>query len=205
MIRINLLKPEKKELREIPSVPAPKARKERRFQLSYFIILVLIAAVAVLFIMQRSAINKERNLLQVAQQEKEQLQYVLEKLEKFEQQKRTLERKINLITNLKAQQTVAVRIMDELSKNIPDWVWLTETKYEEQTIEINGRALSNSLIADYIYNLENSPYLKNVNLISSTQKTEQNSQFLEFTLTAQYVLPKEYLEESKESTQEGKK
>ena len=205
MIRINLLKPEKKELREIPSVPAPKARKERRFQLSYFIILVLIAAVAVLFIMQRSAINKERNLLQVAQQEKEQLQYVLEKLEKFEQRKRTLERKINLITNLKAQQTVAVRIMDELSKNIPDWVWLTETKYEEQTIEINGRALSNSLIADYIYNLENSPYLKNVNLISSTQKTEQNSQFLEFTLTAQYVLPKEYLEESKESTQEGKK
>ena len=205
MIRINLLKPEKKELKERLAIPIPRARKERKLQLSYFIFLALIVAIAALFMTQRSAINKENNLLQVAQQEKEQLQYVLEKLEKFEQQKRTLERKINLITSLKAQQTVAVKIMDELSKNIPDWVWLTETKYEEQTIEINGRALSNSLIADYIYNLENSPYLQNVNLISSTQKTEQNSQFLDFTLTAQYVLPKEYLEESKESTQEGKK
>lgn len=205
MIRINLLKPEKKELWETPTAPTPKVRKERKLQLSYLIILALIVAVAALFLMQRSAINKEKDLLDAAKQEKEQLQYVLVRLEKLEQQKKTLGRKINLINQLKAQQTIAVRIMDELSKNIPEWVWLTETGYKEQTIEIKGRALSNSLIADYIYNLENSPYLQNVNLISSTQRTEQNDQFLEFTLTAQYVLPGEYLVQSKESTQEGKK
>lgn len=205
MIRINLLKPEKKELRERPTAPTPRVRKEIKFQLSYIIIPVLIVAVAALFQMQRSAINKERKFLEAAQQEKEQLQYVVERLEKLEQQKRTLERKINLITQLKAQQTLAVRIMDELSKNIPDWVWLTETEYKGQRVEIKGRALSNSLIADYIYNLESSPYLQNVNLVSSTQKTEQNDQFLEFTLTAQYVLPGEHLEGSEESMQEEKK
>ncbi|MFQ6109448.1 MAG: PilN domain-containing protein [Candidatus Aminicenantales bacterium] len=194
MIRINLLKPEKKELREIPSIPTPKVKKEKKFQVSYLILLVLVVSVVALFLSQKSAINKERNLLNVAQQEKEQLQYVLEKLEKLEQQKETLERKIHLITRLKAQQPVAVRIMDELSKNIPEWVWLTETSYKDQTIEIKGRALSNNLIADYIYNLENSRYLQNVNLISSTQRTEQNNQFLEFTLTARYVLPGTYSE-----------
>ena len=205
MIRINLLKPEKKELREKPAAPTLRVKKEIKFQLSYIIIPVLIVVVAALFQMQRSTINKERKLLEAAQQEKEQLQYVVERLEKLEQQKRTLERKINLITQLKAQQTLAVRIMDELSKNIPEWVWLTETEYKEQRVEITGRALSNSLIADYIYNLESSPYLQNVNLISSTQKTDQNDQFLEFTLTAQYVLPGEYLEGSEESMQEEKK
>jgi Tfp pilus assembly protein PilN len=205
MIRINLLKPEKKELKEKPAVPTPKVKKERRFQVSYLIILALIIAIAALFLTQKSAINKEKDFLQTAQKEKDQLQYVIERLETLEQQKRTLERKINLITRLKAQQTIAVRIMDELSKNIPEWVWLTETEYKEQNIEIKGRALSNNLIADYIYNLENSPYLQNVNLISSTQRTEQNDQFLEFTLTAQYVLPDKYLEETEESTLEGKK
>jgi type IV pilus assembly protein PilN len=205
MIRINLLKPEKKELREKPTAPTPRLRKEIKFQLSYIIIPVLIIAMAALYLMQRSAINKESKLLEAAQLEKEQLQYVVETLAKLEQQKKTLERKIDLITQLKAQQTLAVRIMDELSKNIPDWVWLTEAEYKGQRVEIKGRALSNSLIADYIYNLESSPYLQNVNLISSTQKTEQNDQFLEFTLTAQYVLPGEHLEGSEESMQEEKK
>jgi type IV pilus assembly protein PilN len=205
MIRINLLKPEKKELREKPTAPTPRIRKEIKFQLSYIIIPVLIIAIAALYLMQRSAISKESKLLEAAQLEKEQLQYVVETLEKLEQQKKTLERKINLITQLKAQQTLAVRIMDELSKNIPDWVWLTEAEYKGQRVEIKGRALSNSLIADYIYNLESSPYLQNVNLISSAQKTEQNDQFLEFTLTAQYVLPGEHLEGSEESMQEEKK
>ncbi len=205
MIRINLLKPEKKELREKPTAPTPRIRKEIKFQLSYIIIPVLIIAIAALYLMQRSAISKESKLLEAAQLEKEQLQYVVETLEKLEQQKKTLERKINLITQLKAQQTLAVRIMDELSKNIPDWVWLTEAEYKGQRVEIKGRALSNSLIADYIYNLESSPYFQNVNLISSAQKTEQNDQFLEFTLTAQYVLPGEHLEGSEESMQEEKK
>lgn len=205
MIRINLLKPEKKELREKPSIPTPRVKKERKFQLSYLIILAVVVIIAALFLTQKSVINKEKNLLRAAQQEKDQLQYVLERLETLEQQKMTLERKINLITYLKSQQPIAVRIMNELSKNIPEWVWLTQTEYKEQTIEIKGRALSNNLIADYIYNLENSPYLYNINLISSTQRTEQNDQFLEFTLTAQYVLPRTYSEEPEKSSQEGKK
>jgi len=78
--------------------------------------------------------------------------------------------------------------MDELSKNIPEWVWLTEITYRAQKIQLKGRALSNNLIADYIANLEASPYFNNVNLISSSQKTTRNSQFMEYSLTATVVL-----------------
>ena len=63
--------------------------------------------------------------------------------------------------------------MDELSKRLPDWVWLNEVAYDSKNIQIRGNALSNNLIADYISNLENSPYFESVNLISSTQKTAQ--------------------------------
>lgn len=188
MIRINLLKPEKKELKETPTITTPEIKKERKVPVYSLIFLLLIVIIAFLFISQRNAIHKEKNLLKKAQAEKAQLKDVLVKLDQLEKQRAIIQRKINLIKQLKARQEVAVIIMDELSKNIPDWVWLTEVNYKEHTIEIKGRALSNNLIADYIFNLENSPYLFNVNLLSSAQKRVQNNQFLEFVLTAQYIL-----------------
>jgi type IV pilus assembly protein PilN len=190
MIRINLLKPEKKEIREEPTGLAPEIKEKRKTPVASLIILLAIAAVAVLYFLQNKAIKTETELLNVAQEEKKQLQYVLAALERLEEQKNTLTRKINLINQLKAQQEIAVRTMDELSKHIPGWVWLTETSYDALKITIKGRALSNNLIADYVYNLENSPHLSNVKIVSINQKsTQADTMYLEFTLTAQYDLP----------------
>ena len=190
MIRINLLKPEKKEIREDPVGLAPEVKEKRRTPVASLLILLAIVAVAILYFLQDKAIKTETDLLSTAQQEKQKLQYVLAALEKLEAQKSTLERKINLINLLKSRQEIPVRTMDELSKNIPGWVWLTETTYDAQEITIKGRALSNNLIADYVYNLENSPHLSNVKIISITQnRTQTDSLYLEFSLTAIYELP----------------
>lgn len=190
MIRINLLKPEKKEIREEPYGLAPEIKEKRRTPIASLLILLAIGAVAVLYFLQDKAIKTERDLLSVAQEEKKQLQYVLVALEKLEEQKSILTRKINLINDLKARQEIAVRTMDELSKNLPGWVWLTETSYEALEITIKGRALSNNLIADYVYNLENSPHLSNVKIESINQRSQQSSSlYLEFSLTATYDLP----------------
>lgn len=190
MIRINLLKPEKKEIREEPFGLAPEIKEKKRTPIASLIILLALGAVAALYFLQDKAIKTERDLLSEAQEEKKQFQYVLVALEKLEEQKSVLSRKINLINHLKARQEIAVRTMDELSSNIPGWVWLTETIYEAQEITIKGGALSNNLIADYVYNLENSPHLSNVKIVSINQKTEQSSNpYLEFSLTATYDLP----------------
>jgi Tfp pilus assembly protein PilN len=190
MIRINLLKPEKKEIREEPLGIAPEIKEKRRTPIASLLILLAIGAVAVLYFLQDKAIKTETDLLNIAQEEKKQLQYVLAALERLEEQKSILERKINLINQLKARQEIAVRTMDELSKNLPGWVWLTETSYEAQEITIKGRALSNNLIADYVYNLENSPHLSNVKIVSINQRSQQvSTPYLEFSLTATYDLP----------------
>ncbi len=189
MIRINLLKPGKKEITEAPSAIAPEIRERKKGPAYGLVYLVFIAVIAALFLYQKNTLSKEQSLLQAAQIEKKSLQDVEVKLEQLEQQKSLLERKINLINQLKSRQEVAIRIMDELSKNIPDWVWLTETSFKNEMIQIKGRALSNNLIADYIYNLDQSPYFNNVNLISSTQKKSRTDQYLEFLLTLNYISP----------------
>jgi hypothetical protein len=105
MIRINLLKPEAKEL------PAEEVRREIKPPKMSLIYLLVVFAAAALFFYQRSAFNKENNLLEAAQVEKNKLSDVLGKLEEAQKLKSLFERKINLINQLKPQQQVAVRIM----------------------------------------------------------------------------------------------
>jgi type IV pilus assembly protein PilN len=206
MIRINLLKPEKKELKEVPAVPTEEVKKaKKKLNIQQVAILGLIVVLALFFITQRNSLNKERNLLKIAQEEKSKLQDVSVKLKKLRKQKETFETKINLINELRDHQAVAVNIMDELSKSIPEWVWLTEITYRAQKIQLKGRALSNNLIADYIANLEACPYFENVNLISSSQKSTRNNQFMEYSLTVNVVLPTKPSPLSKTTAKKEKK
>jgi Tfp pilus assembly protein PilN len=196
MIRINLLKPEAKEL------PVEEVKREIKPPKMSLIYLLVVFAAAALFFYQRSSLNKENNLLEAAQIEKNKLSDVLGKLEEAQKLKSLFERKINLINQLKPQQQLAVRIMDELSKHIPYYVWLSEATYDKQTVHLKGKALSNNLIADYIYSLETSPYFFNVNLLSSTQRTTRDNQYLEFAINASYALEPESESSSGEDVSE---
>jgi type IV pilus assembly protein PilN len=189
MIRINLLKPESKEFREGPVAPGPEFKPKKAFPFTSVFALLIIIVLAAAFFLQKRMINQEKERLQAAQAEKKKLEYVIAKLDELGKQKAVFERKIGLINQLRALQDSAVTIMDELSRKLPDWVWLTEVSYQGQMIQIKGNALSNNLIADYIYNLESSPHLTNVNLISSAQRSGRSAQFLEFSMTLNYVLP----------------
>jgi len=190
MIRINLLKPETKEISEEPRA-LPEYKEKKGLPAYSLLIILAILAIVLLFFFQKRSFTNEQNLLAKAQEEKKSLEYVIAKLEELEKQKSLFEKKINLIRKLKTRQKDAVKIMDELSVNIPEWVWLTDTSFANERITIKGRALSNSLIADYISNLEQSLYVRNVNLDSSLQRRVGNDEFLEFSLTATYILPQE--------------
>jgi Tfp pilus assembly protein PilN len=191
MIRINLLKPETKEIRETPAEGLPEFKAKKKPGVGNLIFLLLVVALAGFYLYQKKAMDQERQLLNQAKEEKSKLQYVIAKLDELQKQKASVDKKINLIRELKSQQDLAVRIMDELSKTLPEWVWLNEVSFDSKNIQIRGNALSNNLIADFIANLESDPYFESVNLIASTQKTSKNDQYLEFSLTAGVVNPKQ--------------
>lgn len=190
MIRINLLKPEAKEAREPEKPGLPKVAKERkRASLGTIIFLLLLVSLAGYYFYQHWQIQKEKQLIAQAQQEKNQLQYVVAKLEEVKLQKANLEMKINLIRQLKANQDIAVRIMDEINRRIPDYVWLKDASFDGQTLKIKGEAISNNLIADFITNLQRSETFGQVNLIVSTQKTQGGVVYLEFDMTVPVKKP----------------
>ncbi len=185
MIRINLLKPETKDIRENVVTPGISDEGSKRTpNFGNLVFLLLVIGLGAFYFIQTKAFSRENALLSLARQEKSQLQYVEAKLEEQRKARESLDKKITLIESLNAQRDMAPRLMDELSRRLPEWVWLTEVTYDDKGVQIKGRALSNNLIADYISSLESSPQLMNVNLVSSTQKTAQGDQYLEFALRA---------------------
>ncbi|HUT08686.1 MAG TPA: PilN domain-containing protein [Candidatus Latescibacteria bacterium] len=185
MIRINLLKPENKDIREtVVAAGLSEEGGKKGPNLGNLVFLVLVIGLGLFYFFQQKAFTRENTLLTKARQEKSQLQYVEAKLEEQRKARESLDKKINLIESLNAMRDLAPRLMDELNRRLPEWVWLSELTYDNKGIQIKGRALSNNLIADYIGNLEASPQLMNVNLVSSTQRTTQGDQYLEFSLRA---------------------
>jgi Tfp pilus assembly protein PilN len=184
MIRINLLKPETKDKEPVVSPGVVEEGGKKGPNIGNLIFLALVIGLGAFYFFQKKAFDRETALLATARQEKAQLQYVEAKLEEQRKARESLDRKITLIENLNAQRDLTPRLMDELSRRLPDWVWLNEIVYDEKGIQIKGRALSNNLVADYVTNLEASPQIMNVGVVVTAQKTTQGDQYQEFTLRA---------------------
>jgi Tfp pilus assembly protein PilN len=193
MIRINLFKPEKKDIILTPALETPgrepAVEAPRKSSTPSLIMLLAVVAIAAAALMQQRSMGREKKLLSLAENDKRKLSSVLTKLEQLESQKLVVEKKIGLINQLKSQREIAVRIMNELSQNLPDWVWLTEVNFENQVLRMRGRAISNTMIAEYIANLEKSGMFGSVSLVDITQKTQRNEAYLEFNLNAVYGVP----------------
>lgn len=201
MIRINLLKTEKEKKKTSkkgkPVTDASSGRDARMddspfkkttssFPVMALVIILAVLAAAYLFFSQNKTLTLEQDLLSQVQVKKNRLKDVVQKLNELERQKQLHSNKINLIQDLQSKQSAAVIILNELSQNMPQWVWLTEAKYKNKQIDLTGKALENSLIADYISNLENSDYIENVELLSSTQKRGSGDTHFEFKMKARY-------------------
>lgn len=218
MIRINLLKsdrtPPPKGLEASSPSASPdqvhipeegKEKKKLSLEFNYnLIFLLVIVAIAALFYTQKTSLDKERELLLNAENEKSKLRDVVKTLDQLEQQRSTHEKKIDLITELKSRQGAAVFILEELGRNIPEWVWLTEASYRGKTVRLKGRAINNSLVAQYISNLEESPYFSDVELNNTTQKTSGSNTYYEFNLSGQYTIPLQAKPDGGQNSEEQK-
>ena len=120
-----------------------------------------------------------------AQIELKRLEEVRKKAEAFKKQKELLERKITLITDLKKKQAVPVHILDQVSRNLPDFMWLDSMSANSNTITILGKATTYNAVSNLYDNLRASGQFTDVVLGKTTEITEGVS----FSLTCRYAPP----------------
>lgn len=69
-----------------------------------------------------------------------------------------INQKLNVIIDLKRSQTGPLMLLDQLSRGLPDSLWLSQVDAQQGSLAITGSALSNVAIADFVQNLRLSPF-----------------------------------------------
>jgi len=190
MIKINLLKPEKKEVAAGgTTISITEEAKPSQLSLPALIgaIVLTVCGIGLLYFLQSSELASEKKLLADRTLRKAELEKVLKELAEIETTKLELDNKIKIISDLKLRQKDAVFMMDKMSKSLPEWVWLTNLDFKGGAVSISGKALSNNLIADLINNLQNSNSFANVQLKSTTRKREAGIDIFEFRIECQFI------------------
>jgi type IV pilus assembly protein PilN len=72
----------------------------------------------------------------------------------YEAKKARVQRKVDLINQLKQNQRGPVRLMDEVSKALPDLVWIERMEYRGNAISIDGKAFNPPAVANFVANLK---------------------------------------------------
>jgi type IV pilus assembly protein PilN len=132
-----------------------------------------------------SELNRVRQAKVTAQAELKRLEEVRKKAEAFKTQKELLERKINLITELKKKQAVPVHILDQVSRNLPEFMWLDSLTASSNAINIVGKATTYNAVSNLYDNLRASGQFSDVVLGKTTEIAEGVS----FSLTCRYAPP----------------
>ena len=94
----------------------------------------------------------------VQQREYDKLKDIIAEVEAYKRRAADLERKINVIEQLKANQLGPVRVMDEVSKALPDLLWLSNMDLKGTVLNLRGQALNENAVANLITNLNASPF-----------------------------------------------
>jgi type IV pilus assembly protein PilN len=179
MIKINLLlaRKEKKKV---------GLRKE-------FIVLILsvVLLLAVLVLVQwRLEKEKENTLAQISNTKKEIAYYksLTTEVVKAKEAQKTLQDKLNIINSLRKQKGAPAKILDELSIDKPEKVHLESLKKEGSRLGIEGIALDDETIANFMTNLRKSKLFKNVDLIVSEQVEQSKIKLKKFILSCEIIL-----------------
>jgi type IV pilus assembly protein PilN len=94
----------------------------------------------------------------VNQREFDRLKPIIAEVEAFKKKNAELKHKIEVIEQLKQNQYGPVRVMDEVSKALPDLLWLTNMGLTGNTLTLQGQALNENAVANFISNLGASPF-----------------------------------------------
>jgi type IV pilus assembly protein PilN len=95
-----------------------------------------------------------------AQREVDELQAVIKEVDDFKHKKAELERKIKVINDLKLNQRGPVRVMDYVSRALPELLWLDHLRMTATSIELEGRAFNTNAVAAFMENLDKVPEFK---------------------------------------------
>lgn len=180
MIRINLL--------------PVKAAQKKEMLLGQLVVLAVSAVVVSIgcvgvytSLLGKVQVEKER----IVQKEDEiaHLRKAIGEVGRFKKLQKELRGKLDVLDKLKEGQTGPVHLLDELSKALPDTLWLTSFEESAGNVSLNGVGLNEETVARFLRNLEESPYYRGVELLVIEQVAQGGRKLQRFDVSCRVEAP----------------
>jgi type IV pilus assembly protein PilN len=150
LIRINLL-----------TVDRERTKRKSKFQLGQKVTVAcsLILVVAGLIVgwwfyaLNRTSADLDQQIAD-AERETQRLQSVIQQVAQFEARRAQLQQRVTLIEELRKGQTGPVHLLDQISRALPESMWLSSLRQSGQEIAIEGQCTSLNSLSDFISGLE---------------------------------------------------
>lgn len=171
------------------------ARKEKKKVGLRKEIVVLIASLVILLagllvVQWRLEKEKENTLSKISNTKKEIAYYksLTTEVVKAKEAQKTLQDKLNVINTLRKEKAGAAKVLDELSIDKPEKIQLESLKKDGSKLGIEGIALDDETIANFMTNLRKSKLFKGVDLIVSEQVEQSKIKLKKFILSCEIIL-----------------
>lgn len=181
MIKINLL-----PVRQLKK----RANAHRQlFGMLTFFILVLVSLAIVGFLQSQKIESLEVNI-KALNAKKASHTPTLNKIAQLKIEREELARKTEIISKLKTDSSLTVRILDEVATRIDKQrMWLEALQQQNNALTLSGVALDNQTIAQFMDKLKESPFVKDVTLTNSLQKVVSGRNLKSFELSCAVEQP----------------
>ena len=120
------------------------------------------------------------------------LKPIIAEVSQFEGRRKQLQERVQLIEQLRKGQGVPVQLLDQVSRSLPDMLWLTSMQQAGGDVTIEGRSTTLVALSDFVANLGANTFFKKPIEIVDSQIDGQQQQgsgpdLIKFTVKAQLV------------------
>ena len=184
MIRINLL---------------PKKLIEKK-KIGAFVVFVSISILfsvlicVLLFLPLRDELQAAKRRLELEQLTLRKYRPILQELEKLKREESELQARLTSIENLIVSRSPWSQVLYEISRALPEKIWLTELTKETQgkgeILAIEGSSLSKTIdIGKFMENLTKSPLFTEVALLGMTKRAMDKREVMDFAISCKLRRP----------------
>jgi Tfp pilus assembly protein PilN len=188
MIKVNLSGRQKKTVAKMATVSKPAAGPSNVLPLLHLVIVVGAAVAGYFWYSGLSSQSAElSNRIGALQEKQKSLDVIIKQNQIYEARKIALEKRVQVIEDLKKNQVSPVVVLDAMADAIDRtrYVWLSSLSQNNATITMAGTGTSVDALSAFVANLKSTGYFRNINLVRFDDARDNYT----FSLTCEFSPP----------------
>lgn len=161
---------------------AQKARQKEFFTILGAIAMMALAITLLIGQFYQFRLDGQNSKNQFLKNEIQQLDIRIGEIRKLNEKKAELENRIAVVQQLQRSRNVGTQVLDEITKVVPNGVYLTKLDKQGNILELKGKSESNNHLANMIRKIDSSSLLTDAQISTISSKNTKSRLLSDFTM-----------------------